>query len=167
MFRFLQKRNRLNNEQAKAEREAVRLLKMAQEMLLKDPRNAEEAKRIRYEVTHKILPPHRMYIIGKHPQSLLRDVDKKINYAYMRQVLETGELYQDEAPVVQAAETREACEWWHNRYGMVKNNVQRQIYWSFAVFLVLLTTLIVLMVALDGGNGGGHSFSQSFSWLSR
>lgn len=166
MFPFLQKRNRLTPEQEKAEKEAIRLLNHAKKMLLDDWRNVDEAKRIRFEVTHKLLPPKKMYIAGKHPRSLLRDLDKRINYAYIRQIQASGEIFRDVAPAVQSEATKQACMAWQNRYGSLKGNVQRQLYWSLAFFFGLSVCLMYLLFEISKFSGS-QSFAHSFNWLSR
>lgn len=166
MFRLCKKLYRLTPEQERAEREAVRLLNRARNMLIEDIRNVEEAKRIRFEVTQMLLPPNRMYIVGRHPKSLLRDIDQRINYASIRQIHTTGELYRDAAPSVQSQATQQACQWWQNRYGSLKNNIQRQLYWSLAFFFALSVSLMYLLFEISK-YGGSRSFSGSFDWLPR
>ena len=70
--------------QKEAEQEAIRLLTYAQELLMEDENNVEEAQRIRFEVTEKLLPSRKMFIVGDHPKSLLKDVDTRIRHAYIR-----------------------------------------------------------------------------------
>lgn len=81
MFDWFKEKRRLNPEQEEAEHEAIQLLTMAQELLIKDDANVDEARKIRFKVTDHLLPPKHLYILGKHPQSLLRDVDKRIRKA--------------------------------------------------------------------------------------
>lgn len=167
---FFKKPVRMTAEQAKAEEEAIRLLTHAQKLLMDDPKNADEAKRIRFEVTNSLLPPKRMYIIGKHPKSLLLDVDRRIQHAYITQIRQGGLVHQEEIPVGNTVEmqgeTKRACDFWSQRYGSLKGNLQRQFYWSL-IFLLILTIFVLVLIFVIGKNEGASNFSRSFQWLVR
>ncbi len=165
MFPFKKKKNRLSPQQEKAEQEAINILNRAIKMLEKDPRNAEEAKRLRFEVTNDLLPKNKMYIIGKHPRSLLKELDITIQHAYFKQITNNGQLHKDEVPVVLSAATQKACDWWTNRYGTLKKNTQYKLYWTIGIFLVL-TVFIVILLFLMGSLGGNSSYTNSFKWMS-
>jgi hypothetical protein len=165
MFPFRKKKNRLTPQQEKAEHEAINILNRAIKMLEKDPRNAEEAQRLRFEVTNDLLPKNKMYIIGKHPRSLLKELDITIQNAYVRQINSNGQLHHEEIPVVQSATTQRACDWWTNRYGMLKKNNKHQLYWAIAIFLAF-TVFMVTLFFLMGSFGGNSSYTNSFKWAS-
>ncbi len=165
MFPFRKKKNRLTPLQEKAEQEAITILNRALNILEEDPRNAEEAQRLRFEVTDELLPKHKMYIIGKHPQSLLKELDITIQHAYVRQINNNSQLHQEEIPVVQSEITQKACDKWTNRYGASIKNTQQKLYWTIAIFLVL-TIFLAILYYLIVSFGGNSTYSNSFKWVS-
>ena len=82
MFDWFDSKPRLSPEQEEAEQESIRLLTKAQQLLIENDSNIDEARKIRFEVTDHLLPPKHLYILGKHPRSLLKDVDKRIRRAH-------------------------------------------------------------------------------------
>jgi len=83
-IRCASRTGRLTKEQQQAERSAIEKLILARRLLMESDENVEEAQRLRDEVMLHDLPKHRMYIPAKDPNSLLLDVDKRIQVARMR-----------------------------------------------------------------------------------
>ena len=84
MFEWIATAPVMTPAQKEAQDEAIRLLTEAQKILMADDGNVKEAQQIRLKVTTELLPPRKMYIVGKHPRSLLKDVDQRIQHAYFR-----------------------------------------------------------------------------------
>ena len=84
MFEWINTVPTMTSEQMKAKEEAIRLLTKAQKILMDDDGNVLEAEQLRFKVTTELLPPKHLYILGKHPHSLLTDVDTRIKHAYFR-----------------------------------------------------------------------------------
>ena len=84
MFSWIETKPHKTPEQEEAQEEAIRLLTKAQQLLMEDEKNVKEAEKLRFEVTNHLLPPKHLFILAKHPRSLLKDVDKRIHRAYYR-----------------------------------------------------------------------------------
>jgi hypothetical protein len=173
---------RMSSAQAKAEAKAIELLTKAQELLLEGDENVDEAKRIRNEVTDHILPPRRMYIVGKHPRSLLLDVDRRIHHAKFRLTREEtdSKLYETVFEPYDSTKIKLPKRTNHfdyvmskvsayekerrSRYGSKNNQLRIQMMVSMGLLLLLGIGLVGLLFYLSTTQEGGELY-QSFNWL--
>lgn len=178
MFKKVKTRPKMTPEQEKAEREAVRLLKKAKRLLMEDDKNVEKAKKIRFEVTDQLLPQKQMYIIGKHPKSLLKEVDRKINNAYYRlnqqgmlsQVMPTSSSTLEKpvngvylAKDIDFAKINNAIS---NRYSKATSKARSEMGVSAGYLILLLLFVLILFFVMQNFYGMNQIYS-SFNWLPR
>ncbi|RJP26372.1 MAG: hypothetical protein C4527_15485 [Candidatus Omnitrophota bacterium] len=163
MFKFLKRTGVLTKEQRNAEMEAVRLLTEAQHLLMKDGHNVDEAVRLRDRVIHEVLPPQRMYIVGKHPKSLLRDVERRIFHAY---------YHRDHPQELDAEHTFDLpklarVKIVHNpRFIKASQRVERESYFSTLWMILIVLSMMMLFVAVQH-YFQSNEFANAFRWLSR
>ena len=74
----------MSAKQKSVEKGAVAKLTHAQQLLMANDNNVDEAQRLRDEVVNKDLPKSGMYISATDPKSLLADVDARIRRARIR-----------------------------------------------------------------------------------
>ncbi len=149
--------------QMEAEKKAVEMLTHAQKLMVRGDEHLDEARRMRLEVTQQILPPRRMYIVGKHPKSLLKDVDKRISRAMIRKTLHGLEghtkLKTKPNPVVERFNERAIKR--TLRYERTKQLAQEQWTHALAIYTILALFAGILMFYLWGVSAG-DSFGSFF-----
>ncbi len=181
MFPFKKKSSvKMTKVQIHTEKEAVRILTQAQKLLEEGDQYVHEAQRLRYEVTHELLPPQRMYILRKHPRSLLLDVDRRIQHAHIRNLREGksvgqyGTFYpagamnpvKQENPVRQKSTLKETKKKYAGRYGTMAETVQKQ-FQSTIIWYSILSLLFVLSLFYLQQYLASNDFQRAFMWLYR
>ncbi len=182
----------MSKSQVRAEREAIRKLNTARKMLKQSSGNLQEAQRIRLDVTNQLLPSNNMYIVGEHPKSLLRDVDKRIRRAVLEQLIagrgdvtsmetipsqivpsrtfpsQTVPLQTAPSQVVssQTISQQKPTHSITERYRKASQQNQGNSYWAFAVLLLAAVILIAVLVGI-GQHVGSGSMTNSFSWINQ
>jgi len=188
MLTMSQTRSRLTPQQIEIEKEAVRLLTQAQELLKEDDHNVDEAQHLRFQVIQKLLPGNRMYIVGKHPQSLLRDVNRRIQHAYFRLAREKIGQSMVVDPVIlpvlkprhgkrfrvekndeiiflgERPNYKEIDQGIQSRYSKATSSGKKHTY-NCAIWFLLLTLSFSLFVFVMRSMYGSSALNQSFQWL--
>lgn len=164
-FNRSHRKKQLNEEQREAEREAVLLLTKAQRLLMADERNADEALRLRLAVTRDILPPHKLYIAGQHPQSLLKDVDRRIHQARFKHYRRGDETETAAAGPSAAPRSNAVRPAKIPRYARAAGRERRRMFWSYASMIVCCIALAAMVVFMGQCESGRDQWRNSFEWL--
>ena len=136
----------------------------AQRMLLKGDDYANEAQKLRDHVMCDLLPSNRMYIKGKHPSSLLSDVDRRLLHARMR-LVKSGAAFS----TAKVSEKRKASLDEHKfvlqqRYKSARSSHDKQMK-SALTWLTVFAFAAVLGLAAYHHFYGFSSLYQSFQWI--
>lgn len=177
MFAMVKTRPKLTPQQEAAEKEAIRMLTQAQKLLMDSDENVDEAKRIRFEVTDRLLPPNRLFIVGKHPRSLLRDLDRRISGAYFRltqdgmfhHVVSAPRMTRIEKPVQgvylgKKTDYAKINQEIQSRYEKASRQIKSQPRFSGGWLVLIFVAMILIVLAMQNFYGT-NSLNNSFNWL--
>lgn len=180
----LSRRQRLTPEQQHAEKRAIELLTRAQRLLMEDDRHVDEAQRLRFQVTDELLPPRRMFIVGKHPRSLLSDVDRRIRHARIRLIRNAAkgmkfdrtlpDIQINVHPLMKHSEfedfeeaVKEISEFElkrQNRYGLKTAQLEEQRIATLTLFLLLGLGFLMFLVYLSNTYATNDLYN-AFDWI--
>ncbi|MBI1386975.1 MAG: hypothetical protein GC154_00825 [bacterium] len=132
-------------------------------MLKEDDENVTRAQRLRDYVTHELLPPNRMYIVGKHPQSLLRDVDRTILHARMR-LVQKGKTFDEVAEAPRIPSLRERKNAISQRYSYAHIHQEQKQFNGFIWLTVAACTAVLAMILIKQYMGANELYN-SFGWI--
>ncbi|MEW6235014.1 MAG: hypothetical protein AB1656_06480 [Candidatus Omnitrophota bacterium] len=157
------KKKKMTKSQANAESKAVKILERAKRLLKDDDGNVEEAQRLRFEVTHNLLPSHKMYIMRKDPKSLLLDVDKRIHQARFRLFRNGGE---EKAPEITSSGYENAKQYYSARYGKMTQSLRRRSYYTMGWLLFVFLSAAILLAVMQKYESS-NEFISAFNWIRR
>ncbi len=150
---------RMTQEQKNAELEAIRILNQALN-LLEHEENVKEAETLRAYVMQRLLPAHKMYIVGQHPRSLLKQVDRRIEQAHIRLMLnKEEEKVEQEVPVPPSTILR------NQRYHEMSRRMNQQNYLSIGLFILLTLSFFFFLFYMH--QYSSHEFSNAFQWITQ
>lgn len=166
MIAFKKNTPTLTLDQREAEREAVSMLSRAQRLLLQDDSNVNEAQKLRDQVVCDLLPSKRMYIKGKHPQSLLVDVDRRLLRARMKlsqsgKLHPSGEFGRKKKKSSYSDEQKRKIQ---SRYSNVRAAQEWKNMIALTWFALAATAVLGLMVAYQQIYGFSDLYT-SFQWV--
>lgn len=152
----------MSKKQLEVGKEAVKLLKQAHKLLRENEANVDEAKQIRDHVVKNLLPSRNMYIPATHPDSLLRDLDKRIRKARYQM------MYGNPKKKTKQNETSDFVPKKIDvgRYGAMAQTMQRQSQYSLLsmlLFILFFIALILVVAQIDTSS----NFSNAFEWIAR